>query len=107
MRVAETLSAGWPLGLALAAAAGGRRVGSARRRAALNRALHELRRPLQVLALSGPSPSRAGGPPGALDLAIAAVDDLDREINGSAAGSSLSAPRPEPRRSSSCRSREP
>ncbi len=55
------------------------RLAWSRRRRALNEALHELRRPLQVLALVG---APAAG--GAIELALAAVDDLDREINGSA-----------------------
>ena len=57
------------------------RVRRARRRGALNRALHELRRPLQALVLS------AGGDRGpgshAVRVALTALDDLDREINGS------------------------
>ena len=56
----------------------------ARRRAALNRALHELRRPLQALALA-PAPSGRAAAPGAAELALAALDDLDHEINGSVA----------------------
>jgi signal transduction histidine kinase len=64
------------------------RVREGRRRGALNRALHELRRPLQALAL-GPDAGRhnghssGNGAPGRLELALAALDDLDREINGS------------------------
>src|SRR4051794_4437047 len=49
-----------------------------RRRTAINRALHELRRPLQVLALAGPGAAR-----GSLDLAFLALDRLDAEVNGS------------------------
>jgi signal transduction histidine kinase len=88
--LAELVTAGWPLGLTLAAVIAGHRLWEARRRAALNGALHELRRPLQALALAPRSqaPSRA---PEAADLALAALDDLDREING--APRSL-APRP-------------
>jgi signal transduction histidine kinase len=74
---------GWPLGLTLAAAVVGDRVREARRRAALNRNLHELRRPLQALALAPASPRKAPVP-AAAELALAALDDLDREINGSA-----------------------
>lgn len=80
---------------------------SAHRRTALNRALHEVRRPLQALALttlnrvaaeSGPLASGPGiesrRPPGDLSpprpeiasgtvwQAITAVSDLDRELNG-------------------------
>jgi signal transduction histidine kinase len=74
--------AGWPLGVTLVAALLGDRVRMARRRAALNRAVHELRRPLQALALA-PAPSAEAPAPGAAELALAALDDLDHEINGS------------------------
>jgi signal transduction histidine kinase len=66
----------WPLlatGAALALA--GLRAG--RRRSALNQAMHELRRPLQALALSG-LPEHAA----TVRLAAAALERLDREING-------------------------
>jgi signal transduction histidine kinase len=78
----------------LAAAVVGSRVREARRRAALNRNLHELRRPLQALALA-PASSRKAPVPAAAELALAALDDLDREINGS--------PRPLARRPVACR----
>ena len=60
-------------------------------RRALNRALHELRRPLQALALmedGGGSPP--GSPPaaarrGMLELACSALTELDREVNGGSA----------------------
>jgi histidine kinase/DNA gyrase B/HSP90-like ATPase len=81
--LAELGVAGWPLGLTLAAAVVGDRVREARRRAALNRNLHELRRPLQALALA-PASSGKTPAPAAAELALAALDDLDREINGSA-----------------------
>jgi signal transduction histidine kinase len=78
--LAELGAAGWPLGLTLAAAIVGDRVREARRRAALNRALHELRRPLQALVLSS---GRSRGPGShAIRVALAALADLDREING-------------------------
>jgi signal transduction histidine kinase len=51
-----------------------------RRRSAINEALHELRRPLQAIALSG-----SGGQPSvesSIELAAAALERLDREING-------------------------
>jgi signal transduction histidine kinase len=70
----------------------------ARRRDALNRALHEVRRPLQVLALLSPVVPPGGGALKALPgsgsqpsprlvaepvlQAIAAVSTLDRELNG-------------------------
>jgi signal transduction histidine kinase len=52
-----------------------------RRRTALNEALHELRRPLQALALS-PSLVEAGTAETSLQMAAAALERLDREING-------------------------
>ena len=53
------------------------------RRADLNEALHELRRPLQALAHAvGPARTAAGGAQSSLLLVTAAVDRLDEEING-------------------------
>jgi signal transduction histidine kinase len=79
--VAHTAIAGWPLAGALATALVGERLRAARRRAALNRAMHELRRPVQMLALSsGPSRAAERGTP--LDMVIAALTQLDREVNG-------------------------
>ncbi len=58
-----------------------------RRRHALNRALHEIRRPLQTLVLLSPS----GDPPASIAMrpviepvlqVVSAVSDLDRELNG-------------------------
>lgn len=65
--------------LALLAAAlvmAGRELQLIRMRDALNRSLHEIRRPLQALALDGPRPSVA--------QAIRAVGDLDHQLNGGA-----------------------
>ena len=54
------------------------------RRDALNEALHELRRPLQALVLSvEPGRPAAGGVESSLFLVSAALDRLDKEINGS------------------------
>jgi signal transduction histidine kinase len=84
----HALASGWPLALMVAAILVRERVREGRRRGALNRALHELRRPLQALALA-PDPGRrnghssGNGAPGRLELALAALDDLDKEINGS------------------------
>jgi signal transduction histidine kinase len=81
----HTALAGWPLAGALATALVSERLRAARRRAALNRALHELRRPVQLLALS-PAGPRVGTAATALDLIIAALAQLDREVNGGVQG---------------------
>jgi signal transduction histidine kinase len=54
-----------------------------RRRTALNRAMHELRRPLQglFLAVQAGSAETRSGLPSSLALVNAALADLDREIN--------------------------
>ena len=77
--VAGLAGSAWPLGLAMAAVAGGERIRRRRRRTLLNRALHELRRPLQALLLAGPPEPRARE---ALEMTVSAVAGLDREING-------------------------
>lgn len=89
------LLVGWPFALTLAAILLRDRIREGRRRGALNRALHELRRPLQTLALGAdavPGNGRRGTDrviaangvePNGLELAVAALDDLDRELNGS------------------------
>lgn len=61
----------------------GRIVREARRTRRLNRALHELRRPLQALALSlgSPGPER-GGAGSCLAQARAALRELDAVVNG-------------------------
>jgi len=86
------LIAGWPIAasMALVMTAQGLRAG--RRRSALNEALHELRRPLQAVALASGSP--VVGPTVAADsveLAAVALERLEREING---GSPASLPGP-------------
>src|SRR5204862_1198189 len=70
--LAEVAVAGWPLGLTLAAVAAGDRVREARRRASLNRALHELRRPVQSLVLA--SSADPGPGPHAIRVTLAALD---------------------------------
>jgi signal transduction histidine kinase len=80
--IADTAAVAWPLALSVATLALADRARAGRRRRALNGALHELRRPLQALFLAHDA-DRA--PPGAdrqLDLALDALDLLDREING-------------------------
>lgn len=52
-----------------------------RRRTALNRGLHELRRPLQALALAGASDQ--------MELVLAALEGIDREVNGGGAAPRL------------------
>ncbi|CAN5218808.1 hypothetical protein BH24ACT23_BH24ACT23_07040 [soil metagenome] len=71
----------WPLALSLAILlVAGERTRDRRRRRVLNERLHELRRPLQALALAAKRPAAGPDP---LELALAAVRDLDREVNGS------------------------
>jgi signal transduction histidine kinase len=68
------------LAIAAIGAVGFRR---SRRRTALNEALHEVRRPLQVLALTAPVPGTpAGDFEGPVRMAAAALERLEREING-------------------------
>lgn len=75
--------AGFPWAASFAIAGGIAALREGRRRASLNAAVHELRRPLQVLALSLPAdPGAAGGLDSSLRLAAAAVDRLEGEING-------------------------
>ncbi len=65
----------WPVVATAAIAAAGLRAG--RRRSALNEAMHELRRPLQAIALAG-----VPDIDGSVRLAAAALERLDCEING-------------------------
>ncbi|HEY8466338.1 MAG TPA: HAMP domain-containing sensor histidine kinase [Solirubrobacterales bacterium] len=74
--VITVFAAAAPAGLATAWAAARER----RRRRVLNGLLHELRRPLQALALAAPRRPDRGPDP--LELALAALRDLDRAING-------------------------
>jgi len=79
---------GLPAAMLAGAMLVGVRVRDARRTEQLNRGLHELRRPLQALALAtGGSRSSANEgdsrvAPAPLDLAICALSDLDRAVNG-------------------------
>jgi signal transduction histidine kinase len=69
-----------PVAMTMAVVAVRDRVRGARRRRALNERLHELRRPLQALVLAAkPAPALGPDP---LELALAALRDLDREVNG-------------------------
>jgi signal transduction histidine kinase len=56
-----------------------------RRRTAINEAIHELRRPLQALALAPPAGS-PGVRESSVRLAAAALERLDREVNGGELG---------------------
>jgi len=75
--------AGWPLAASFAAAVTVRGLRASRRRTVLNEALHELRRPLQALALAS---GREGASPRVVEssvrLAAAALERLEREVNG-------------------------
>jgi len=74
---------GWPLVLSMAAAVAAQGLRAGRRRSALNSALHELRRPLQAVAFaSGPRLGDFGAGEDPMELAAAALERLDREING-------------------------
>lgn len=69
-----------PVALSMALVVVGSRFHAGRRRRTLNERLHELRRPLQALALAAKPPGPEGPDP--LELALAALRDLDREVNG-------------------------
>ncbi len=78
----EPLLGLWPLLMSMAVVCGSR-WRSIRRRTALNRAMHELRRPLHALALvPGPATTDQEEAPASLDRALVALDDLDAVING-------------------------
>lgn len=77
--LAQTV-AGWPLAATMAAVVAAQGMRAGRRRSSLNEALHELRRPLQTIALAG-----TAGPPvleRSVQLAAAALERLEREVNG-------------------------
>lgn len=83
MTVAAQIVAGWPFAISMATAVAVQGLRNGRRRSALNEALHELRRPLQAVALATGAPV-AGATEDPMDLAAAALERLDREINGGA-----------------------
>lgn len=77
------VAAGLPLAASFALAGGITTFREGRRRTALNEAMHELRRPLQALSLALPTdPKGQDAVDSSLRLAAAALDRLDREING-------------------------
>src|SRR3954454_6794931 len=75
------IAAGLPMAASFALARGITTLREGRRRSVLNEAMHELRRPLQTLSLS--LPAESGAADSSLRLAAAALERLDREINGS------------------------
>jgi len=84
--------AAWPIAASIAAAIAVQGLRAGRRRTALNEALHELRRPLQVIALaSGPASASPGAVESSVQLASAALERLDREVNGGLSGGPLEA----------------
>lgn len=84
------IAAGLPMAASFAVAGGISTFREGRRRASLNEAMHELRRPLQVLALSLPADTHEGGAcDSSLQMAAAALEKLDREINGGPAEEGL------------------
>jgi signal transduction histidine kinase len=77
------VAAGLPVAASLALAGGITSLREGRRRTALNEAIHELRRPLQVLSLSLPDDAAEASPvESSLQLATVALERLDREVNG-------------------------
>lgn len=77
------LAAGLPMAASFAMAGGIAALREGRRRSSLNEAMHELRRPLQGLALALPAGSSADeAAESSLRMAVAALERLDREING-------------------------
>jgi signal transduction histidine kinase len=77
------VAAGLPVAASFALAGGLTTLREGRRRSALNEAMHELRRPLQVLSLALPARSpEAEEVESSLMLATVALERLDREING-------------------------
>jgi signal transduction histidine kinase len=82
MSNAQMALAGWPLAGFLGLLLIVERFRAGRKKVALNRAVHELRRPLQLLALRPPP---GLGSPNPLQLSMAALSRLESEINGEAA----------------------
>jgi signal transduction histidine kinase len=83
----------WPLAASMAVVLTAQ-LRAGRRRSAMNEALHELRRPLQAIALAG-----SGASPGvesSIELAAVALERLDREINGGPIAAARAAVRPYP-----------
>jgi signal transduction histidine kinase len=84
-RVLAEIVANWPFAASLAVAVAAQGLWAGRRRTALNEAMHELRRPLQALALASPEaapPRESASVEWSVQMAAAALERLDREING-------------------------
>ncbi|HEY5061476.1 MAG TPA: ATP-binding protein [Gemmatimonadaceae bacterium] len=81
-----TLSALLPMAVSMALLLTLQGMRAGRRRSALNEAVHELRRPLQAIALAGARPHDDDSliVAGSVHLVTAALERLDREINGQA-----------------------
>ncbi|HWW68229.1 MAG TPA: HAMP domain-containing sensor histidine kinase [Solirubrobacterales bacterium] len=96
MDLANT-AAGWPLAASMAVVLTAQGLRAGRRRYALNEALHELRRPLQAIALaSGTGTGEVRSVDGSVELAATALERLDREINGGPAAAARGAVRFQP-----------
>jgi signal transduction histidine kinase len=80
--VVEGLVLACPPALTCATVVAADRARRRRRRELLNRALHELRRPLQALVLQGSAGPAAGRGRDHLALALEALAGIDREVNG-------------------------
>ncbi len=89
LELAQVATVAWPFGASLAAAVAAQGLYAGRRRTALNEALHELRRPLQALALAAPPAQRGetSAIVGSVQMAATALERLEREINGESLGS--------------------
>jgi signal transduction histidine kinase len=91
------IAAGLPLAASFAMAGGITALREGRRRSSLNEAMHELRRPLQGLALALPADrSTREAVESSLRMAAAALERLDREINGEAAATASTSVRLRP-----------
>jgi len=91
------LAGGLPIAASFAMATGITVLREGRRRSSLNEAMHELRRPLQGLALSLPDGGpKSGSAEYCLRMAVAAVERLDREINGGALEAPIAPVSPRP-----------
>ncbi len=84
--VGELLASGWAVVLLALGLLAHERVRARRRRIAVGRALHELRRPLGALMLGA---AGGNGSAGHLELAWRATDEIERAVEGGAVSSRL------------------